>query len=334
MSPAFPAYVVEGTPHQAQGGVRHLTLDQLPAGDVVIEVEWSGVNYKDALAASGHPGVAPHLPHVPGIDCAGRVVQSQVESLPLGKEVLVTGYDQGATRWGGYSAMVRTPAEWVVELPEGMTTRQAMIYGTAGFTAAQCVKAITDRVSPEAGPVLVTGATGGVGVFAVGLLAKLGYRVTAVSGKPEAATLLGQLGVVEVLPREALADKSGNPLLAARWAAAVDTVGGAPLASLLRSIKHRGVVAACGLVAGDRLEISLYPFLLRGVTLCGIDSAKCPRAPRLEIWDLLAEAWRIDLPEGLVHETDFDGLPAALQQILAGKMRGRTLVRPTTPTKA
>ena len=328
----FPAWVVRrderGEPH---GAAQNLTEADLPAVDtpaVTIDVAWSSLNYKDALACRAHPGVAPSLPHVPGIDCAGVVRRSDTPELRPGQPVLVTGYELGAPRWGGFSGRVCVPADWPVPLPDGVTPRQAMAYGTAGFTAAQCVMALEGRVTPGDGDVAVTGATGGVGVFAVALLAKLGYRVVAVTGTPDRAEALRRLGAAEVVGREAVADASGKPMLAERWSGAVDTVGGAPLATLLRSTRHRGVVAACGLVAGTDLPLTVYPFLLRGVTLAGIDSAKCPRGPRLEVWRRLFGPWRIDLPEEWLTETSLAGLPEHVQRILAGGVAGRTLVRP------
>lgn len=329
----FPCWIVRATDGDPTGGIEWLTDEQLPAVDgpsVLIEVECSSLNYKDALACRGHRGVVGALPHVPGIDCAGRILHSDTDHLAVGDSVLVTGYDLGAARWGGYSGRVRVPADWPVKLDDGLTTRQAMTYGTAGFTAAQCVEAVRSRVGPDAGEVLVTGATGGVGVFAVALLAKLGYRVVAVTGKPDRADRLRRLGATEVVGRDAIQDDGRRPMLSERWAAAVDTVGGAPLANVIRSTQYRGVVAACGLVADDQLPLTVYPFILRGVTLAGIDSAKCPREPRLEIWRRLAGDWRIDLPDDLVTTITLDDLPERVEQILAGGVAGRTLVRPAT----
>lgn len=327
----FPAWVVEEVGDRPVGGVQMLSPSRLPPVEgpaVLIEVEYSSLNYKDALACRGHRGVVGSLPHVPGIDCAGRVVQSDAPSFSPGQGVLVTGYDLGAGRWGGYSGLVRVPAEWPVPLADGLSTAQAMAYGTAGFTAAQCVMAIESRVAPADGDVVVTGASGGVGVFAVALLAKLGYRVVAVSGKAELHDALRALGAATVVGRDAVLDESDKPLLSERWAAAVDTVGGEPLRTLLRSTRHRGVVAACGLVAGADLPLTVYPFLLRGVTLAGIDSAKCPREPRLEIWRRLAGPWRVELPPEWVQTVTFDDLAPAVDRILAGRSAGRTLVRP------
>ena len=310
-------------------GVEEITVDQLPAGEVLIQVACSSLNFKDALACRAHPGVVKSLPHVPGIDCAGRVVESTSAEFCPSDPVLVTGYELGAPRWGGWSEYVRVPAEWVVRLPPHWTPEDAMTYGTAGFTAAQCVMAIQHHgVAPGKGEVVVTGSTGGVGIIAVALLAKLGYRVAAVTGKPEQGELLKRLGALRLLSREEVDDKSGQPLLESRWAAAVDTVGGNTLATLLATTTHRGCVAACGLVGGLELKTTVYPFILRGVTLAGIDSAKCPREPRLEIWRRLAGEWQLDNLAELRREVTLSELPATVEGMLAGRAVGRTLVRP------
>ncbi|MEM1304989.1 MAG: zinc-binding dehydrogenase, partial [Planctomycetota bacterium] len=225
--------------------------------------------------------------------------------------------------------------DWVVALPAGLTPRQAMTFGTAGFTAAQAVMALERvGVTPVKGEVLVTGATGGVGVFAVAILAKLGYQVVAMTGKPDRAAALRQLGAVRTVGRDLFAEAGDRPMLSEAWAGGVDTVGGDTLSALLRSTSHRGCVAACGLVGGHHLPITVYPFLLRGVTLAGIDSAKCPREPRLEVWRRLAGPWRVDLPEELVTEVTLDELPNRVDEMLAGRTFGRTLVKPTTTVAA
>jgi acrylyl-CoA reductase (NADPH) len=310
-------------------GVEEITVAQLPPGEVLIQVACSSLNFKDALACRAHPGVVTTLPHVPGIDCAGRVAASASPDYCPSDPVLVTGYELGAPRWGGFAAYVRVPAEWVVRLPPDWTPEDAMTYGTAGFTAAQCVTAIQHHgIQPAAGEVVVTGATGGVGSLAVALLARLGYQVAAVTGKPEHHDLLRQLGAGTILAREDVDDASGRPMLDSRWAAAVDTVGGNTLGTLVRSTKYRGCVAACGLVAGTDFAANVYPFLLRGVTLCGIDSAKCPREPRLEIWRRLANEWKLDNLAPLRREITLSETPAAVEAMLAGNAVGRTLVRP------
>jgi acrylyl-CoA reductase (NADPH) len=310
--------------------VEQIALSDWPAGEVVIEVAYSSINYKDALACQGHPGIVGKLPHVPGIDCAGTVVESSVPQYAVGQQVLVTGYDLGSPGWGGYSALVRVPAEWVVPLPDSLALRDTMIYGTAGFTAAQCVQAILHHgVTPEKGEIVVTGATGGVGCVAIALLAKLGFTTVAVSGKPERADALRQLGATRVIGREEVDDRTDRPLLKSLWAGAVDTVGGNTLVTLLRSLKHRGCVAACGLVAGAGLPLTTYPFLLRGAALLGIDSAKCPREPREDVWHQLAGAWKIvDKIEPWVREVSLEQVPAEVAKMLAGQNFGRILVRP------
>jgi acrylyl-CoA reductase (NADPH) len=309
--------------------VEETTVDQLPPGEVLIQVAASSLNYKDALACRAHPGVVSKLPHVPGIDCAGRVVESTSPDYCPSDPVLVTGYELGAPQWGGFAEYVRVPAAWVVRMPPDWTAEEAMTYGTAGFTAAQSVLAIEEHgIRPRDGEVVVTGATGGVGTLAVALLAKLGYNVAAVTGKPQHAETLRQLGAKRILSREEVNDASKEPLLKAKWAAAVDTVGGNILATLLRSTRHRGCVAACGLVAGTELPTTVYPFLLRGVTLYGIDSAKCPRPERLEIWRRLAGEWRLDNLASIVREITLAETPSAVEEMLAGKSFGRVLVRP------
>jgi acrylyl-CoA reductase (NADPH) len=327
-----PAYVVrKDAGERVACGVEPITYDMLPPGDVLIEVVYSSLNYKDALATQGHPGVVRAFPHVPGIDCAGTVLESSSPAYCPGDEVLVTGYELGAGQWGGYAALVRVPADWVVPLPAGLTMREAMIYGTAGFTAAQSVSAIVDRgIALDRGPVVVTGATGGVGCIAVAILAKLGYEVAAVTGKRDQVNWLRRLGAKSILDRSDVIDDSDRLLLPAKWAAAVDTVGGRPLATILRSTQHRAVVAACGLVAGLEIPITVYPFILRGVTLAGIDSAKCPRPQRLEMWQKLAGPWRVDRLDELAAEATLDELPDRVANILAGRNVGRTLVVPTS----
>lgn len=330
-SDTFPCLMVR----KSEGGsaethVERITADNLPPGGVVIDVEYSSLNFKDALATQAHPGVVRKLPHIPGIDCAGTVVESNDSRYSPGQQVLITGYELGAPAWGGYSGKVRVPADWIVPMPAGLNSRSAMIYGTAGFTAAQCVMAIDHHgIKPDRGEAVVTGATGGVGSIAIAILAKLGYTVVAVSGKPERAEMLKKLGATRVISREEVNDTSNTPLLPARWAAAVDTVGGKTLSTLIRSVDHRGCVAACGLVGGDELPLTVYPFILRGVTLHGIDSAKCPREPRLGVWKKLSGDWNVvDKLEPIAREVTLTQLPQEVSAMLAGKNYGRVLVRP------
>jgi putative YhdH/YhfP family quinone oxidoreductase len=327
-SEPFACYLVRKEANgQVTAGLEMVQAGDLPPGDVLVRVAYSSLNYKDALASQGHSGVVRTFPHVPGIDCAGTVVESTSQDYRAGDEVLITGYELGAGQWGGFAEYVRVPADWVVPLPNGLSTRDAMIYGTAGFTAAQSVNAIVERgIRPERGPVVVTGSTGGVGCIAVAILAKLGFEVAAVTGKLEQHDWLRMLGAKTMLTRQEVDDDSDRPLLQARWAAAVDTVGGRPLATILRSVDHRGCVAACGLVAGAELNVTVYPFILRGVALAGIDSAKCPRPERLEMWRKLAGEWRVEQLDRIVTEVTLDDLPERVREILAGRAVGRTLV--------
>jgi putative YhdH/YhfP family quinone oxidoreductase len=319
--------VEKSTSGENQRGVVERDVSDLPPGDVVIRVRYSSLNYKDALAAQGHAGVVRQLPHVPGIDAAGVVETSSSEKFRAGDEVLVTGYDLGAAQWGGWSQQIRVPAEWVVPLPSGLSLIDAMTLGTAGFTAAQCVSSLQHHgVQPASGRVVVTGATGGVGTLSVMLLAKLGYEVAAVSGKPEQHAWLRERGAREILGREAVDDRSGKPLLKPQWAGAVDTVGGNTLATLMKSLSYRGCVAACGLVGGTDVPLTVYPLLLRGVTLDGIDSAQCPRSPRETIWRLLSGEWKLNDLAAIRTVVPLAELETQIQKILAGKIVGRVVV--------
>jgi acrylyl-CoA reductase (NADPH) len=301
---------------------------ELPEGDVVVRVQHSALNYKDALAATGHPGVVSHFPHVPGVDAAGEVVQSASSRFKVGDRVIVTSFELGAERWGGYAELIRVPAAWVVPLPPGLSPRESMILGTAGLTASLCLEAIERQdIGPGDGEVVVTGASGGVGTMAVSILAKAGYRVVAVSGKPVAAELLKRLGAADVVGREAVSDQSGKPLLKSRWKAAIDTVGGTMLSTILRSMQPGGCVAACGLVGGVEIPVTVYPFILRGVTLSGIDSAHYPSQKRPVIWAKLSGPWKPLLLDELVTEVALEDLEPKIADILAGQIIGRVVVK-------
>ena len=308
-------------------GVAERPTDELPEGDVLVRVAFSSLNYKDALAARGHQGVVKQFPHVPGVDAAGIVVQSNAKAFAAGDQVLVTGYDGGATRWGGWAEFVRVPHDWIVPLPAGLTLREAMILGTAGLTAALCIDALQKHdIQSNSGPIVVSGATGGVGSVAVAILGKLGYDVAAVTGKAEAHDYLKHLGAAQILARNELDDRSGRPLLSGRWAGGIDTVGGNILGTLLRSLRHGGCVAACGLAGSHELPVTVYPFILRAVTLAGIDAAWCPMPLRLAAWQRLAGAWKPDDLESMAHFTNLGGLEPHITDILAGRIRGRAVV--------
>ncbi len=308
-------------------GVAERPADELPEGDVLVRVAFTSLNYKDALAASGHEGVVKRFPHVPGVDAAGTVVESKAEAFAAGDQVLVTGYDSGATRWGGWAEFVRVPHEWIVPLPAGLTLREAMVLGTAGLTAALCVDALQKHgIQSDSGPVVVSGATGGVGSVAVAILGKLGYDVAAVTGKAEAHDYLKRLGAAQILARQEVDDRSGRPLLSGRWAGGIDTVGGNILGTLLRSLRHGGCVAACGLAGSHELPATVYPFILRAVTLAGIDAAWCPMSLRLAAWQRLAGPWKPENLESMAHFTTLAGLGPYITDILAGRIRGRIVV--------
>ncbi len=300
----------------------------LPEGHVRIRVQYSSLNYKDALAASGHPGVVRQLPIIPGIDAAGEVVEGGTSGWAEGASVLVAHAEFGTQVHGGYSEIIQVPSGWVFPLPENLSPRDAMAIGTAGFTAAQCVDELQRHsIDPDQGPVVVTGATGGVGVFAVKLLAKLGFEVHAVTGKADKADWLKSNGAAEILTRADVDDTSDRPLLSSRWAGAVDTVGGNMLATVLRGAKPFSCVTACGLVAGHELNLTVYPFILRGVTLQGVDTANIPVERRREIWQRIATDWSFDNLDALVTEVDLDGLGGAIESILQGQVAGRVVVR-------
>ncbi len=319
---------------RAAARLAECSLDDLPPGEVLVRVAYSSLNYKDALAMTGHPGVARTLPLVPGVDIAATVVDSGVYERVEGDRLIATGFGLGSDHWGGYADYARLPLEWTLPLPEGLSLRESMILGTAGLTAGLCVEALQHHdVEPDSGEVVVTGASGGVGTMAVAILARLGYQVVAVSGKPSAHELLRRLGAKEILGRKAVDDRSDKPLLHGRFAGAVDTVGGNTLATLLRSLRLRGCVAACGLVGGVELPLTVYPFILRGATLAGIDAAETPLAVRHRVWNKLAGPWKPDHLEELAEFVELEGLPAKVQAILAGQVTGRVVVRVNPETE-
>jgi len=323
----FRAFVAEKTADGVERGVRPFAAADLPAGEVEVRVAWSSVNYKDGLATIPNGKVARISPLIPGIDLAGEVVASDEPSIPVGSSVLAHGYELGVSRHGGYAEYARVPAGWVVPLPAGLTTREAMAIGTAGFTAARSIVELEKRgLAPASGPVLVTGATGGVGRTAIAILVQRGYEVWAVTGKPEAHDELRALGVAGILGREEVAAE-GRPLEAERWAAAVDSVGAATLPYILRTLRYGGAVAASGNTSGPALATTVFPFILRGVALLGIDSAAVPIEERRRLWERLASDLRPRGLGGAVTEVDLEHLAEALDGILAGKARGRWIVR-------
>lgn len=302
-------------------------ISTLPEGDVLINVKYSSLNYKDALSATGNKGVTKKYPHTPGIDASGIVIESTHKGFNAGDKVIVTGYDLGMNTSGGFSQYIRVPSGWIVKLPQNLSLKESMIYGTAGFTAALSIyKLITSGVSTNDGEILVTGATGGVGSIAVSILNKLGYKVIAATGKPESKDMLLKLGAKDIILREELDDKSGRALLKGRWAGVIDTVGGNLLASAIKSTKYGGSVTCCGNVASHELLISVYPFILRGVSVLGIDSVQCPMDLRLKIWDKLSNEWKPDNLNENSEEVSLEQLNYKIDMIREGKSKGRTVV--------
>lgn len=302
-------------------------IKDLPQGDILINVKYSSLNYKDALSATGSPGVTRNYPHTPGIDAAGIVVESNDDNLRAGDEVLVTGYDLGMNTSGGYGEYIRVPSEWVVKLPENLSLRESMIFGTAGFTAALSVyKLVNSGIKPQDGDILVTGATGGVGSTAVSILNKIGYSVIGATGKTHEKEMLLEIGAKDIIDRKEIDDASGRALLKGRWAGVIDTVGGNILATAIKSTNYGGSVTCCGNVSAHEFSTSVYPFILRGVTLFGVDSVQCPMDTRLKIWDKLASDWKPDNLNDNVDEVSLEELIKKIDIILEGKNKGRTIV--------
>jgi putative YhdH/YhfP family quinone oxidoreductase len=303
-------------------------LDDLPKGDVLVKVEYSSLNYKDVLSAIGNRGVTKNYPHTPGIDAAGKVVESLSKDFKAGDAVIVTSYDLGMNTSGGFGQYIRVPAEWVVKMPQDLSARESMIFGTAGFTAALSVFRLVDYgITPNMGPVVVSGATGGVGSIAVSILAKAGYEVTAVNGVVDEKDFLLEIGAHEVISIEDATDSSGRPMLKGLWAGGIDTVGGEILATTIKSTKDGGAVTCCGNVGSHDLPLNVYPFILRGVTLMGIDSQNCPMPMRLKVWNKIAEEWKLDRLELLTTEVPLEGLNQRIDLILERKHKGRTIVK-------
>ena len=324
----FPAYRIRERDGDVQAGFERLTLDELMPGDVVIRAQYSSVNYKDALAATGRGRILRRFPLVGGIDVAGRVESSTDARFAAGDAVLVTGCGMGEDHDGGYAARVRVPADWVVPLPEGLSLFDAMAIGTAGFTAALALDRMEQNgQQPRCGPLLVTGATGGVGSLAIDLFSARGYEVVALTGKSGSEGYLRELGAASVLDRHRL-DKGGRSLEKARWGGALDNVGGETLAWLTRTVKPWGSIASIGLAGGSDLHTSVMPFILRGISLLGITSANCPMPRRRHVWQRLAGDLRPRHLDSIVEATiELDALPAAFERILSGGHRGRTVVR-------
>jgi acrylyl-CoA reductase (NADPH) len=327
---AFRALVL----HEEGGKVvpRIETVDEalLPAGEVTVAVECSTLNYKDGLILRGLGRLVRTYPHIPGVDFAGTVERSESPEFAPGDPVILTGWRVGEVQWGGYAEKARVKASFLVRRPEGLSARQAMAIGTAGFTATLAVIALERHgLRSGAGDVLVTGAAGGVGSVAVSLLSRLGHRVVASTGRPELRSYLTELGAAELIDRATLTAKPSRPLESERWAGAVDAVGGTTLATILTQLYYRASVAACGLAGGSEVPATVIPFLLRGVNLLGIDSVMCPRDERIEAWQRLARDLPLDRLERMTQTLPLSALPDLAPQILKGEVRGRTVINVT-----
>jgi acrylyl-CoA reductase (NADPH) len=329
MSTAFRAFVVNKTEEGFSADLKELTLADLPPGEVLIKVAYSSVNYKDGLASIPEGRVVRSYPFVPGVDLAGVVAESSDSRFKPGDEVLATSYELGVSHYGGYSEYARVNADWVVPLPTGLTLKEAMALGTAGFTAALAVHQLEKNgLQPQNGPVLVTGATGGVGSIGISILRALGYTVAASTGKSSEHDYLKELGASEILSREETSAESNRPLEKERWAGSLDSVGGTTLAYLIRTTKYAGSIAAYGNTSGPNLSITVFPFILRAVKLLGIDSVNCPMEVRRQLWGRLAGDYKPrHLLDMIGHEASLEDLPQALATILKGDTRGRTIIK-------
>lgn len=329
MRKSFKAYeVFENQDGHYEGRIVSKDINDLPEGDVTIQVHYSSLNYKDALSYIGNKGVTTSYPHVPGIDAAGIVVASGNDQFKVGQKVIVTGYDLGMNTSGGFGDHIRVPASWVVKCPKELTLRESMIYGTAGFTAALSVKGIIESgIKPEDGDILVTGATGGVASTAIMILSQLGYQVYASTGKSEKKAFLQTIGAQDIVLRSELQEASKRPLLKSRWAGVIDTVGGASLANALKAVHYNGCVTCCGNVGGHDFMASIYPFILRGLTLKGIDSVMVNQETRQEIWQKLSSEWYVINKENQINEVPLSEIQGQIELMLKGKHIGRTIIK-------
>jgi len=327
MSDTFRAYQITKDEDGQKAVLTTLTEHDLMDGDVTVKVEYSAVNYKDGLAMTGSAPVVRRFPLTPGIDFAGTVTASENSTFAAGDKVLLNGFGVGEVHSGGFSEVARVDGNWLVPLPDGITTRQAMAVGTAGYTAMLCILALENHgINPESGDILVTGAAGGVGSVAIAILSKLGYRVVAVTGRSSEGDYLTSLGASEIIDRQPFSEKA-RPLAKELWAGAIDVAGGNTLANVLSQIKYGGAVAACGLADSMSLPTSVAPFILRGVALYGIDSVMAPMTKRQQAWQRIAEDLDFSKLEILSNEISLEEVPAAAEAILAGTIRGRTVVK-------
>ena len=320
----FLAYRIQEAGEGFSSQLSEVEPGDLPEGEVMIRVQNTSLNYKDVLSWNGHRGITKNYPHTPGIDAAGVVEESSVEDFKAGEEVIVTGFDLGMNTWGGFSQYIRVPSSWVVKRPAGITLSESMIFGTAGFTAAQSILRMEENgIDKDSGPILVTGATGGVGSMAVLLLSHLGYSVSAATRNSDNTAFLKSIGAQEIVDSAEVVDESQRPLLKSRWAGVVETVGGPLLETAIRSTQRRGVVTFCGMIASPELNTTVFPFILRGLRLIGIDSAECPLSQKVDLWAKLAGPWKPENLRAVEDHRSFDEIPAMVDAMKSGNTRGR-----------
>lgn len=324
----FKALVVRmSEDKQFTRSIEEKKIDDLPEGDVLVRVKYSSLNYKDGLSCVGTRGITRNYPHTPGVDAAGVIESSASPEFKEGDSVIVTSYDLGMNTSGGFGQYIRVPSNWVVSLPEGISLREGMIYGSAGFTAGLAMNSFLNlSLTPENGPMVVTGATGGVGSVAIAILARLGFKVMASTGKPKAEKFLKELGASEIIDREAVNDDSGKALIKQSWAGGVDTVGGNTLSTLIKACNAGGAIATTGNVASPELPITVFPFILRGVNLLGIDSQNTPMPLRKKVWEKIAGEWKPQNLEKIVTECTLDQIDNEIDTILNGGQTGRVLI--------
>lgn len=323
----YKAFRVEEENEKFVSAIKEIPFKELEEGELLIKVEYSSLNYKDALSASGNKGVTRNFPHTPGIDAVGTVAKSTSSTFKIGEEVLVTSYDLGMNTDGGFAEYVKVPENWVVKLPKNLSKKEAMIIGTAGLTAGMSVLRLTETVKPKDGTIIVSGATGGVGSVSVMILNKLGYKVAAITGKESEKQYLLDLGATEVILRKDFEDLQNRPLLKPLFAGGIDTVGGVILENIIKSTNPLGVVTACGNAASIKLELTVFPFILRGVALIGIDSQNYPMKYREQVWNKLAKEWKLDNLEATCTTITLDELSEKLNLMLKGQLKGRTVLK-------
>jgi putative YhdH/YhfP family quinone oxidoreductase len=327
MATTFNAYSVDEKDNQFSGQVKTKNIDDLPAGELLIKVHYSSLNYKDALSATGNKGVTKNYPHTPGIDAVGTVITSTNTRFNIDDKVIVTSYDLGMNTDGGFGEYIRVPSDWAVKLPEKLSMKEAMTYGTAGLTAGISVARLTELVKPNDGSIIVSGATGGVGALSTTILSKLGYSVTAITGKESEKNYLLNLGAKEIVLRKDFENLDNKPLLKPLYAGAIDTVGGIILENIIKSTLPNGAITCCGNVASPKLDLTVFPFILRGITLIGIDSQNYPMRHREKVWQQLASNWKPSTLQSTCTEISLNEIQENVDLMLQGKLKGRTVIK-------